>query len=307
MPAGRPSIYTVADHVGVSIATVSRVLNATMPVAATTRARVLAAAEELQWRVARKLAGDRARAAGLVFVGLVGSYVANVLSVLLGFEERATTADVGVLVLGTHGRATAERVASDLVAHVDGLVGMDRSITDAAVGQFAGDGTPIVLLARAPVDGIPAACSENHDVTVELTTQLLDQHGHRRLASIGDPDAPPDRKQRWEGFQLAQHLAALGAPTQAVRTGFRPDDGCVAVAGLLAGPEPPTALVCATGELGSGAATRVRDLGLRLGDDLGVTGWDDSAIGQAPSAPLTTVYQPVSESGGRLPTRSSRG
>jgi LacI family transcriptional regulator len=297
MPAGRPSIYTVADHAGVSIATVSRVLNGTTPVADATRAKVLAAVDELQWqpsRVARRLTGERVGAVGLVFPELVGGYVANVI---LGFEARAVAEDVGVLMLGTHGRATAERMASDLAEHVDGLVVMDRTITDAAVQRLAGDGTPIVLLARAPLDGIPAVCSENHDVAIELTTHLLEQHGHRRLAFIGDPDAAPDLKQRWEGFRFAHRGAGFAAPTQAVRTGFAPDDGYAAAETLLAGPEPPTALVCANDELAAGAAARVRDLGLTLGDDLAVTGWDDSPVGHALSAPLTTVHQPVSELG----------
>jgi LacI family transcriptional regulator len=297
MPPARPSIYTVADLAGVSIATVSRVLNGSVPVAASTRARVLAAAEELRWqpnRLARKLTGERAGAVGLVFPELVGSYVANVV---LGFEARAMAEDVGVLILGTHGRATAERMAADLAGHVDGLVVMDRTIIDAAVQRLANDGTPIVLLARAPLDGIPSVRSENHDVAIELTTHLLEHHGHRRLAFIGDPGAAPDLMQRWEGFQLAHRAAGLGAPMQAVRTGFSPEDGYAAVERLLAAPEPPTALVCANDELASGAAMRVRDLGLRLGDDLAVTGWDDGPIGQALSAPLTTVHQPVSELG----------
>jgi LacI family transcriptional regulator len=297
MPVGRPSIYTVADRAGVSIATVSRVLNGTLPVAAATRARVLAAAEELRWqpsRVARKLTGERTGAVGLVFPELIGGYVANIV---LGFEERAMAEDVGVLVLGTHGRATAERMASDLAEHVDGLVVMDRTITDDAVQRLAGDGTPIVLLARAPLDGIPAVRSENHDAGLELTTHLLEHHGHRRLAFIGDPDAAPDLEQRWQGFTLAHRRAGLGEPAPALRTKFRPDDGYAAVATLLAGPEPPTAVVCATDELASGAAMRVRDLDLTLGDDLAVTGWDDSPIARALAVPLTTVDQPVSELG----------
>jgi LacI family transcriptional regulator len=297
VPPERPSIYTVADRAGVSIATVSRVLNGSMPVAAATKARVLSAAEELRWqpsRVARKLTGERTGAVGLVFPELIGGYVANVV---LGFEEHAMAEDVGVLVLGTHGRVTAERMASDLAEHVDGLVVMDRTITDAAVERLAGAGTPIVLLARPPLDGVPSIRSENHDAAVALTAHLLEQHGHRRLAFIGDPQAAPDLTQRWEGFQLAHRVAGLGPPLPAFRTGFRPDDGYTAVATLLAGPEPPTALVCANDELASGAAARARDLGLRLGDDLAVTGWDDSPIGRALLSPLTTVNQPVSDLG----------
>lgn len=299
MSVRRPSIYTVAERAGVSIATVSRVLNNTQPVAPETRARVLAAADELDWqpnRLARGLAGERLGAVGLVFPELVGGYVPNIV---LGFEERAVEADVGVLVLGTHGRPTAERMASDLAEHVDGLVVMDRTITDEAVRRLDAQGTPIVLLARPPLDAVPAIRSENLETADELTTHLLDVHGHRRLAFVGDPDSAPDLQQRWDGFVLAHRRARAAPPDKPVRTGFSPDDGYSAAATLLAGPEPPTGIVCANDELASGVANCARDRGLQLGVGLALTGWDDSPIGRALPAPLTTVHQPVCELGRR--------
>jgi LacI family transcriptional regulator len=298
MPAARPSIYTVAERAGVSIATVSRVLRGSAPVAPSTRQRVLEAADELGWRpnrLARGLAGEATGAVGLVFPDLVGRYVSEVV---LGFEQQAIAADQAVLVLGTHGRPTAERLATDLAAHVDGLVVMDRTITDDAVRRLEARGTPVVLLARTPVDQVPAVRSENRRTATELTTHLL-EHGHTHLGFLGDPDAAPDLRDRWLGFRAAHRAEVRRAPSKPVRVGFGQDDGYSAALTLLDGPRPPTALMCATDELAAGVYAAARDLGLVVGEDLALTGWDDIPIGRALTPALTTVHQSTRELGER--------
>jgi LacI family transcriptional regulator len=298
VPNTRPSIYTVAERAGVSIATVSRVLGGSDRVAPATRERVLTAADELSWRpnrLARRLAGEPTQAVGLVFPDLVGRYVSEVV---LGFERKAIAADQAVLVLGTHGRPTAERLANDLAAHVDGLVVMDRTITDDAVRRLEARGTPVVLLARTPVDEVPAVRSENRRTATELTAHLF-AHGHAQLAFLGDPDAAPDLRDRWLGFRAAHRAQGRRSPVKPVRAGFGQDDGYAAALTLLDGPRPPTALVCATDELAAGVYAAARDLGLVIGEGLALTGWDDIPVGRALTPALTTVHQSTRELGER--------
>jgi LacI family transcriptional regulator len=304
MPTGGPSIYTVAERAGVSIATVSRVLRGSAPVAPATRRRVLDAADELGWRpnrLARGLAGEPTGAVGLVFPDLVGRFVAEVV---LGFEQHAIVAEQAVLVLGTHGRPTAERMTTDLAAHVDGLVVMDRTITDDAVRRLEQRGKPVVLLARSPVDEIPAIRSENRRTATELTEHLLD-HGHTHLAFVGDPDAAPDLRERWLGFRAAHRAAGVRAPSKPVRVGFTQDDGYAAALTLLDGPRAPTAVMCATDELAAGVYGAARDLGLDVGADVALTGWDDIPIGRALTPALTTVQQPMRLLGQRAAVKLS--
>jgi LacI family transcriptional regulator len=296
VPSSRPSIYTVAERAGVSIATVSRVLAESERVAPATRDRVLDAADELGWRpnrLARSLAGEPMQAVGLVFPELVGRYVSEVV---LGFEREAIAADLGVLVLGTHGRPTAERLATDLAEHVDGLVVMDRTITDDAVRRLEGRGTPVVLFARPQVDEIPAVRSENRRAAAELTSHLL-EHGHELLAFIGDPDAAPDLRERWLGFRAAHRAVGRRAPDKPVRSGFAQDDGYAAALSVLDGRRPPTALACATDELAAGVYGAARDRGLVVGRDVALTGWDDHPLGRALTPALTTMHQPIRELG----------
>jgi LacI family transcriptional regulator len=298
VPSRRPSIYTVAERAGVSIATVSRVLRGSTRVAPATRKVVLAAADELRWRpsrLARGLAGEPTGALGLVFPDLVSPYVAEVV---LGFERHAIAADQCVLVLGTHGRPTAERLASDLAAHVDGLVVMDRTVSDDAVRRLEEQGTPVVLFARPPVDETPTVRSENHRPAIELTEHLLG-HGHTRLAFLGDPDAAPDLHDRWQGFRAACRAAGRRVPAKPIRVGFSQDDGYGAALTLLDAPRPPTAVMCATDELAAGVYEAARDLGLTIGGDVALTGWDDRPLGRALTPALTSVRQPVRQLGER--------
>jgi LacI family transcriptional regulator len=298
VPSRRPSIYTVAERAGVSIATVSRVLRDSDRVAPATRDRVLTAADELGWRpsrLARGLAGERTGAVGLVFPDLVGRYVAEVV---LGFEQHAIASDLSVLVLGTHGRPSAERMATDLAAHVDGLVVMDRTITDDAVRRLEASGTPIVLLARPPVDDLPAVQSENRRAATQLTTHLV-EHGHADLAFLGDPEAAPDLRDRWLGFRAALRAAGMRPPAKPTRVGFSQDDGYAAALTLFDRRRRPGAVVCATDELAAGVYGAARDLGLTIGVDVALTGWDDIPVGRALTPALTTVQQPIKALGQR--------
>jgi LacI family transcriptional regulator len=298
VPSRRPSIYTVADHAGVSIATVSRVLRDSERVAPATRERVLAAAAELGWqpsRLARGLAGEPTGAVGLVFPDLVGRYTAEVV---LGFEQHAIAADQSVLVLGTHGRPTAERMVSDLAVHVDGLVVMDRTISDDAIRRLEAMGTPVVLLARPPVDDVPAVRSENRRAATELTAHLV-EHGYSQVAFLGDPDAAPDLRERWLGLRAALRSAGLRPPAKPTRAGFSQDDGYAAALTLLDRRRRPDAVVCATDELAAGVYGAARDLGLTIGLDVALTGWDDIPVGRALTPALTTVQQPIRALGQR--------
>ncbi len=134
----RPSVYDVAARAGVSIATVSRVLGGSAPVAAETRRRVLAAADELRWRpnrLARAFVAQSHGAVGIVFPDLGGPYYSRVIA---GFEETAAERRAAVLILATHGRANASDLVADLADRVDGLVVMGRTVDDATVAAMAG-------------------------------------------------------------------------------------------------------------------------------------------------------------------------
>lgn len=292
------SIYDVAQLAGVSIATVSRVLRDSAVVAPQTRERVLAAVQELRWRpnaLARGLAGARHSAVGIVFPDLLGSYYAQLV---LGYEERAVADERSVLILATHGRVDADDVVLDLADRVDGLVVMDRTVSDDVIADLELARTPLVLLARPAVGPTPAVRTENIDAAAELAGHLL-AHGHRDLVFLGDPDAAPDVDERWQGFRRAHAAAGLPAPDKPVRCGFLTEDGQAAADALLGTGPLPSAVFCANDDIALGVYAAAHERGLSLPRDLAVTGWDDNPSARAVTPALTTVAQPLRDLGRR--------
>jgi LacI family transcriptional regulator len=291
--SGSVTIYEVARRAGVSIATVSRTLRDSDLVAPQTRARVLAAARDLNFtpsRLGRSLAEGRHAATGIVFPDLTGPYYAEVV---LGYEE--VVADLGrsVLILATHGRRDAAAQVLELAGRVDGMAVMGRTVGDDVVESIAASGLPVVLLARDPVPIVDTVCADNEHSARELAVHLL-QHGYRRFAFLGDPDNSPDVAGRYSGFVAGLRAGGVRAPAP-VRTAYDIEAGRSACETLLVGRDRPQAIVCANDEVALGVHIAAETAGLRIPDDVAVTGWDD--VMAAGFAGLTTVRQPMRELG----------
>ncbi|SCG69323.1 LacI family DNA-binding transcriptional regulator [Micromonospora inositola] len=284
------TIYEVAQRVGVSIATVSRVVRGHGEVAKETRRRVLEAVEELQFRPSRlgqSLAEGRHAANGIVFPDLSGPYYAEVI---LGYEEVAAELGSSVLILATHGRADPDRKVLDLARRVDGMAIMGRTVSDGVVAQVAATGMPTVLLARPPVGELDTVTTDSDASARELVAHLLG-HGYRRFAYLGDPAESPDVTARYDAFRAALVDAGSPPPRAPLRCAFDVPAGREAGQRALARSPRPQVLVCANDEVALGALAAAQQLGLSVPDDVAIVGWDD--VMAARYAGLTTVRQPM--------------
>ena len=287
---GPANIYAVADRAGVSIATVARVQNANGPVAPETRARVLRAIEEMHYTPngsGRALAVRRHGAIGIVFPDLSGPYYSEVI---LGCERATVEASLSLFILGTHARENSDELVLELMSRVDGLILTGRTVEDDVVGRLADRRLPVVLLARPPVHGVPSVRAESLRPAIELTTHIF-EHGHRQLAFIGDPSCSPDAEERWRGFALAHDEAGVPGPAAPVAAAFGEAAGREAAEAAL--DSGATALVCADDELALGAYVAASARGLRVPEDIAITGWDDIQLARFVSPSLTTVRQPM--------------
>jgi LacI family transcriptional regulator len=300
LPKNAVTIYQVARHAGVSIATVSRVQRGNGQVATDTRARVARSIKQLDYRPspnARSLAASRHEASGIVFPNLSGPWYSEVI---YGFERETVEARQAVLILGTHGRADAGDLVRDLAARVDGMVIMDRTVPDELVADLGRMNMPVVLLARPAVDGADTVRTDNRQSAIALVQHLFG-HDLGELQFVGDPEASPDAAERWAGFVEAHRLAGRRPPAPALASDFTEGGGHAAVRGYLSTsfvPRlPPQALVCANDEIAIGAIRAARELGLHVPDQLVITGWDDIPVAALVSPALTTVRQPMNELG----------
>jgi len=289
----RATIRDVARQAGVSIATVSRVMRASDTVRPETRDRVLAAADELAFvpsQLGRQLAERRHAANGIVFPDLSGPYYAEVV---LGYEAVAAELGRSVLILSTRGRADADAAVRAMAERCDGLVISGRTVHDEVIAGLAARGTPLVLVARPPVEDVDSVNAENLASARALTDHLLDL-GARRLVFVGDPSTSPDVAERLLGVQEA--LNDAGGGDVEVRHVDNLDEQCGAeVVGDYLDRALPDAFVCANDELALGMLGRLRTVGVEIPGRVKVTGWDD--VMAARYAGLTTVRQPMRDLG----------
>ena len=295
-----PTVRKVADHAGVSIATVSRVTRRPDLVSSATRQRVERAISELGYRPShfgQALVDRRHSALGVVFPGLSGPYYYDVIQ---GFEAEAIAARLSVLILGTHHVRNDEQVL-DMATRVDGIAILGGTATDETVRTLVRQGIPLALLAQHPVDEVPAVRVDNYTAMYDLTSHLLDAHDYESIAFLGDPTNSPDLTDRWNGFVAAHHARSRAAPAEPIKIGLnQPERSDGLWPSLLAGRNPPRAIVCANDETALGAYAAAAAAGIRIPNDLALTGFDDIPMAALVSPGLTTVAQPMRELGARV-------
>ncbi len=290
------TIYSVADRAGVSIASVSRVLQGSAVVSDSTRRKVLDAVAELNYvplGAARSLAVRHHEAHGLVLPELTGPYYSELL---LGFESRAAELGQSVLVLLAAGKRDLGRAVRQLAAHVDGIAVLGTDTVPREVLRGLQGTKPVVVIAGDPVAGAEAIVAENHDSAMALTTHLLVDHGRRRLLFVGDPDLAADVRDRYRGFVDA-HTRMRRRPRAALAVPFREAEGAAVAERLVTGTVRADAMVCANDELALSIMVGLRDGGIRVPRDVAVVGWDDVMTARYIQPSLTTVRHPVHELG----------
>ncbi len=289
------TIYSVAERAGVSIATVSRVLQGAGTVSSTTAQKVLDAAEELNYvahGAARSLAMRHHEAYGLVLPELTGPYYSELL---MGFESRAAELGQSVTLMLTTGRDNPAAAVRRLATRVDAIAVLGSAAMPPAVARALHGQRPVVIIAGEPQDGIEAVGAENAASAEALTEHVL-AHGRTRLVFVGDPDGAPDIEQRHAGF-VAAHRARGLEPAAAVPVPFREGEGDAVADRVLSREIAADALVCANDELALSIMSRLHEGGVDVPADLAVVGWDDVMASRYVRPGMTTVRQPVRELG----------
>ncbi|MFT3832666.1 MAG: LacI family DNA-binding transcriptional regulator [Micropruina sp.] len=286
------TIYTVAEHAGVSIATVSRVLQGSTPSSAATKARVLDAVRELGYVPLRagRAQALRLEQHGLVLYSLGGPYYSELL---VGYESRAPEFGQSVSLISTESICDVDDRVLDLATKMDGMVLAHGTISAETVAEVSRR-VPTLLLNSDPVAGCAAVNVENRRATAELVHHLVRDHRYRRLWFVGDPEQARDAAHRYRGFTDALSAAGLSEVRPPLRLRF----GAAhlnAAANVVATNGRAQALVCANDELALGLIRQLRRRGVRVPDDVAVTGWDD--VMAARYTDLTTVRQPAREVG----------
>ncbi|MBX3029418.1 MAG: LacI family DNA-binding transcriptional regulator [Chloroflexi bacterium] len=294
------TIRDVARLAGVGTGTVSRVINNQPNVDSATRARVLQAIGELEFRpsaVGRRLSTGRT---GLI--GVVAPFMTRPSAVerLRGIEGFVATTGYDMVVFNVETAARRESVVADLLRgdRVDGVVLLAVRPHAEEVAVITRTGIPVVLLDahHARLDQVVINDVGGGAMAVR---HLLDL-GHRRIAYLGElPQVAlnvPASRLRHRGAREALRQAGIGLSGAYTAIGESgPTRARELAARLLRLPHPPTGIVCASDHQALGALYAAHDLGFDVPGDVSVVGYDDLEI--AAYADLTTVRQPLYESG----------
>lgn len=286
------TISHIAESAGVSVPTVSKVLNGKSGVSADTRARV----EELINRYGyRKPRGaNRSNMIELVFRELTDMWAVQIIR---GVEQVARKYRVGVLVCEFGLPDTAALTWDDTVARRPNCVLSVAQLSAAEREELRAKGIPFVLFdptTELP-DGVPYVGATNWSGGRAAARHLVEL-GHRRIAMITGPQHVLCCAARLDGYRSALLAAGLPVdPGHVVEAGLDRENGCAAARTLLSRPERPTAIFAANDLQALGVYQAAREHGLRIPDDLSVVGFDDLPVAGWVDPPLTTVHQPLTE------------
>ncbi|MBO9707374.1 MAG: LacI family DNA-binding transcriptional regulator [Caulobacter sp.] len=295
------TIVDIAREAGVSIATVSRVLNRGEGAGPEVRARVLEIVDRLQYRPnvsARALSGRRNYLIGVIFLRLGGYHYVG--EVQLGATKACRRAGYHLVVEqleNAEGVITPDAVEGVLRAAFDGLVLTPPLSDDPQVlAAIEAANMPYVRLApNIDMDRSPYVWMDDQEAAREQTLRLWDL-GHRRIAFIGGPADHRAAVRRKEGYLSAMRQNGVEVPDAWIAEGdFFGMSGFQAAERLLALDPPPTAIFAGNDEMAIGALAAAAKHGVAVPDRLSVVGFDNAPAGETSWPPLTTVHQPIAE------------
>ena len=290
----KATVYTVAAHAGVSIATVSRTLAGSRKVSPETRQRVMQVIEDLNFEPnpsARRLAYMKTETIALVFPDISGPFY---YTVIRGVEQEAGRHNHNVLIYGTHGKESSGRYLRALSSKVDGLIIMARSVDEESLCSLERQGVPFVLLGHSNGQIQCSTISVDNEAGAYKAAAHLLGHGHQRIGIITGPENSPDNKGRLQGYKRALLDAGISLQQNMVVPGnFTYEGGQIAIHKLLEGNSPPTAILAANDEMAIGAMDAAQHRSLKVPEDLAVIGFDDIQMSALTHPSLTTVRQPM--------------
>jgi LacI family transcriptional regulator len=292
----RPTIRDVAVRAGVSIATVSRVLNDRADVSVETRERVRDVAREVGYSAdpaARALATQRTRLVAVVVGDNAGHRDLSLVffgKVLAAISRRLSHSDYEALLLQSDDLGLQHRFDAAI------LIGVDDD--DPLVADLAAREIPLVGVDVRCSVGRAAFVGSDHADGVRLALAHLYALGHRRIAHVAGAANTVAGRDRIAAFHREASRLALVLPDDYVREAdFSSASGYRETCALLALPEPPTAIVAASDLMALAALQAIRDVGLQPGSEVAIVGFDDLEAAALAHPPLTTIRQDRQELG----------
>jgi DNA-binding LacI/PurR family transcriptional regulator len=294
-PGSSPTIAFIAQQAGVSVPTVSKVINGRSDVAAETRRRVEAAIRQHGYRRPGR-EKSAAPILELIFHELDSEWA---LEIVRGVERVAVRNQLSVVLSELQGRHRPGRgwIEGALARRPTGVIAVFSDLNETMRSQLRTRDIPFVIVdpTGEPVHDTPSIGATNWNGGLTATRHLL-ALGHRRIAAIGGPSDILCSRARLDGYRTALDEAGVPLDPSLVSNGrFSVEEGVERARALLSRPDPPTAIVTGDDLQALGVYQAARELRRHIPEDLSVVGFDDLPVAQWVGPPLTTVRQPLVE------------
>ncbi len=295
-----PTSRDVAKRAGVSVATVSRVLNESSSVSSDSRRRVLQAIEALDYqpsRAAQQLRARRGRVLGLIISDIQNPFFT---SVVRGIEDLAHEHGYSLVLCNSDENAEKERLYVNVMRAeaAAGVILASVSEDSPHVRSLIDQRIPVVAIDRRLKDAsIDSVCVDNVEAACEAVSKLIDM-GHRRIGLIAVPLHITTGRDRHAGYLRAFRQRRLKVSRDWIRFGDTRETGGYDCAGELLQLDPPVTALFATNSLMTlGALRRIHEMGLRIPQDISIIGFDDMPWASLLRPALSNVSQPTYELG----------
>jgi LacI family transcriptional regulator len=294
------TIRDVAREANVSVATVSRVLNGSGPVAEETRRIIREVAGRMRYvphSGARSLITSKTQTLGVLLPDLYGEFFSEVIR---GMDDTAQRNGFHLLIsrayADRHGIETAIRA---MRGRVDGVVVMSPDLDAESLLNLPSTIPVVLLCSVSRGNAIDSLTIQNFRGAREMTAHLLSL-GHRRIAIIKGSPRNYDAAERLRGYRMALREACIGHDPSLEREGdFTEAGGYTATQALLAMKDRPTAIFAANDSMAIGALSALRESGVKVPEDIAVGGFDDIPLARFMDPPLSSVHVPICELGAR--------
>ncbi|HET8976953.1 MAG TPA: LacI family DNA-binding transcriptional regulator [Solirubrobacteraceae bacterium] len=290
------TLRQVAAHAGVHPATVSRALNpeTQQMVSADTLQRVLAAAQELNYRtntIARSLRTQRSLTVGVVIPDITNPLFPRMLR---GIDDALERVQYASLIAYTDGRdeRLLDRFEVLRQRGVDGLIVATARHADRALDSLEASGVPVVQINRRSQNRAIPSVTVDDRRGAQIAVEHLVELGHRRIAHVGGPQSHSTGRARAAGFRAAMRRAGLEVPPGSVQSGraVTIEEGARVCGTVLAEHPDVTAVVAGNDLMALGCYDALRAADLRCPADVSVVGFNDMTFADRFDPPLTTIH-----------------
>lgn len=294
------TIREVAERAGVSLTTVSHVINNTRFVSEEKKLRVQEAMQELNYRpnaLARSLRSGKTHTLGLILPDSSNPFFADI-----GRSLEATAFDLGfsVILCNTEGDPSREEFYVDVLSkkQVDGMIFVATGDQANSLNLLLEENIPVVVVDRCfPEIEVDTVITDNR-LGGQLATQHLIELGHKRIACITGPSNLTPSAERVTGYQEAVEEAGIALDPALIMQGdYHPKSGQNVTSAMLKLKNPPSAIFACNDLMAIGAMRAVVAAGLRVPEDISIIGFDDIELARYSTPPLTTIAQPILEIG----------